>query len=118
MSFTAWKHTEKKGVVKKRLLLYTVFSFQGLIDQYPDYKGVLTNNIELVTTEKVSNGCSKAVKPIYGFAELNELGIQENEGTLLGGIGVFAKEAPIVCGGKNGRDNLKTCWEFNYKINK
>ena len=78
----------------------------------------MTNNIELVTTEKVSNGCSKAVKPIYGFAELNELGIQENEGTLLGGIGVFAKEAPIVCGGKNGRDNLKTCWEFNYKINK
>ena len=36
----------------------------------------MTNNIELVTTEKVSNGCSKAVKPIYGLAYLNELGIQ------------------------------------------
>ena len=78
----------------------------------------MTNDIELVTTEKVSKGCSRAVKPIYGFAELNELGIQVNEGTLLGGIGVFTKEAPILCGGRNGIDTLKTCWEFNYNINK
>ena len=46
------------------------------------------------------------------------VGIIENEGTLLGGIGVFAKEASIVCGGKNGLSNLKTCWEFDYNSNK
>ena len=36
----------------------------------------MTNSIEIVTNETVSNGCSKAVKPIYGLAYLNELGIQ------------------------------------------
>ena len=49
------------------------------------FSGVLTNNIEVVTPEKVnSNRCSKAVKPIFGRALLDENGLKENEGAALG----------------------------------
>ena len=80
-------------------------------------QGQLTNHIELISDEKVSKGCTKAVKPFFGRAFRHELGFKENEGDSLGMTGQFAREAPIFCGGKNGNGNLKTCYEFDYNQN-
>ncbi len=37
---------------------------------------------------------------------------------MLGMVGEFAKDTPVVCGGKNTFDNLDTCWEFNSTVNR
>ena len=40
-------------------------------------------------------------------------GFIANEADMLGHIGVFTKDAPRVCGGKNTFGLLTTCYEFN-----
>jgi len=88
-------------------------------------KGRLTNDVELISYGKSSKSCSKAVKPIIrgqitidGKTAINEFGFSEDIGDASGMTGRFAKESPIVCGGKNGFGNLKECHEFDYRINK
>ena len=69
------------------------------------------NDIELISGEN-NTACSRSVKPISGsqFGYGNETFY---EGDTLGMTGQFTNEAAIICGGKNGRDNLNTCYEYN-----
>ena len=73
--------------------------------------GSLINDIELISGEN-NTACSRSVKPIFGsgFRDGNETFY---EGDALGMTGQFTKEAAIICGGKNGIDNLNTCYEYN-----
>ena len=85
---------------------------EGLADK-TGVLGVLTRDIEIIDSSfKTFRSCSKAVKPYYGQGLKNELGFNEYEGDSLGITGKFVKEAAIFCGGKNGGDNLKTCFQY------
>ena len=75
------------------------------------------HNVELVSATP-NNVCSKHVRPIFGRAYQYEDGSIKNEGEMLGHVGVFAQDAPRVCGGKNAFDNLNTCYEFNATVNR
>lgn len=75
----------------------------------------ITNDIELIST-RTNNLCTKFVKPYYGTS-FNISGFIESEGDALGMTGQFTNEAPIFCGGKNGFDNLNTCYEFDFTRN-
>ena len=78
-------------------------------------KGLL-NDVELISTTK-KNICSKHVRPVYGRAYV--IGdIIENEAQTLGAVGTYTKDAAIVCGGKNGDDNLNLCYEFDSSVNR
>ena len=77
----------------------------------------LLNDVELVST-KPNNVCSKYVRPIFGKAYKYEDGTIKNEGEMLGHVGVYANDAPRVCGGKNSFDNLNACFEFNSDVNR
>ena len=71
------------------------------------------NDIELISGEN-NRACSMSVKPIFG----SQFGYENDnetfyEGDALGMTGQFTKEAAIICGGKNGIDNLNTCYEYN-----
>lgn len=78
--------------------------------------GIL-NDVELITSKR-NNVCSKHVRPIFGKAYKLPDGSIENEAQALGLTGQFTKDAPIVCGGKNGFENLNTCYEFNSTVNR
>ena len=58
-------------------------------------QGILTNDVELVTNDKVGKSCSKAAKPIFLGAFENEQKILEDVGDALGMTGRFARESPI-----------------------
>ena len=77
----------------------------------------LLNDVELVSATP-NNVCSKHVRPIFGRAYQYEDGSIKNEGEMLGHVGVFAQDAPRVCGGKNAFDNLNTCYEFDATVNR
>ena len=55
-----------------------------------------------VISGKDNRHCSKSVKPYFGRSFIDEVGEIEHEGDALGMTGQFVKQAPIVCGGKNG----------------
>ena len=74
-----------------------------------------TFDIELIS-QRNSKSCSKAVKGYKGRAYAVE-GIKENEGDSFGMTGQFVKEAMIFCGGKNGNNNLRTCFEWDSSDN-
>ena len=69
------------------------------------------NDIELISGEN-NTACSRSVKPISGsqFGYGNETFY---EGNTLGMTGQFTNKAAIIWDGKNGRDNLNTCYEYN-----
>ena len=39
-----------------------------------------------------------------------------NEGESVGPMGIFSKDAAIVCGGKNEFDNTNKCYKFNTNV--
>ena len=77
----------------------------------------LLNDVELVSSTP-NNVCSKAVRPIFGKAFRFQDGTEKNEGEMLGHVGVYAKDAARVCGGKNAFDNLDKCYEFDATVNR
>ena len=58
-------------------------------------QGILTNDVELVTNDKVGKSCSKAAIPIFLGAFINEQEILEDVGDALGMTGRFTRESPI-----------------------
>ena len=86
----------------------------------------LTNDVELLSLYEKDKGCSGFVNPIRGrIRKFNDKGVEpkiyENEGEVYGLTGVLSKDAPIVCGGKNGfgaTSDLNTCWEWEAQTNK
>ena len=57
--------------------------------------GIPTNDVELITNDKVGKSCSKAVKPNSLGAFENEQKIIEDLGDFLGMTGRFTRESPI-----------------------
>ena len=57
--------------------------------------GIPTNDVELITNDKVGKSCSKAVKPNSLGAFENEQKILEDVGDFLGMTGRFTRESPI-----------------------
>ena len=68
------------------------------------------------------NTCTKFTSPVFGNAYVmgkdKDGLIIENEGEILGHVGVFTKDAAIVCGGKNGDGDQKYCYEWDPDINR
>ena len=54
--------------------------------------------------------------PFQKFEESTGKTVYDAE--MLGHVGIFANDAPKVCGGKNFRDHLNTCYEFNTSTNR
>ena len=100
----------------------------------------LISDVEVISA-KPSNVCSKFVRPIFGKVSKSKCnmgskksfvvksflflqafqfpdGFIANEADMLGHIGVFTKDAPRVCGGKNTFGLLTTCYEFNSITNR
>ena len=57
--------------------------------------GIPTNDVELITNDKVGKSCSKAAKPIFLGVFENEQNILEDFGDTLGMTGRFTRESPI-----------------------
>ena len=76
--------------------------------------GSLINDIELISGEN-NRACSKSVTPIFGskYLDIENENKTIYDGDALGMTGQFTNEAAIICGGKNGIDNLNTCYEYN-----
>ena len=77
-------------------------------------RGGPINDIELISGEN-NTACSKSVKPIFG--QKYEDWETYYEGEALGLTGQFTNGAAIICGGKNKRDNLNACYEYNHTQN-
>ena len=85
----------------------------------------LINDVELLNLSPLNrekNSCTKFVKPVFGqsyvLGEDDDGIIVENEGEALGMAGYFSKDAPIVCGGKNGDGDQSRCFEWDSTVNR
>ncbi len=58
------------------------------------------------------------MKPDLFQAYQYEDGSVDNEGEMLGHVGIFANDAPRVCGGKNAFDNLDKCYQLDTTTNR
>eukprot|EP00094_Tigriopus_californicus_P006154 TCALIF_05926-PA protein Name:"Similar to snk Serine protease snake (Drosophila melanogaster)" AED:0.19 eAED:0.19 QI:0/0.83/0.71/0.85/0.66/0.71/7/188/824 len=74
-----------------------------------EFNGLL-RDVELISAEP-NNLCTKRVRPLNGRV-FNVSGNTEYEAGTLGMTGQVTKDAAIVCGGKNGDDNLNTCHKY------
>ncbi len=103
----------KKSLVQvtdTRPLIMVVGGFSALA------KNGITNDVELIST-RPNRACSKFAKKIIGNS-YNISGQIVRDSEVLAPTGQFAKQSPIVCGGKNAFNNLETCFEFNTAENK
>eukprot|EP00095_Tigriopus_kingsejongensis_P000444 maker-scaffold492_size156171-snap-gene-0.17 protein:Tk00444 transcript:maker-scaffold492_size156171-snap-gene-0.17-mRNA-1 annotation:"AT19278p" len=75
----------------------------------------LLRDVELISPEP-GNLCTKRVRPLLGRS-FNISGNIEFEAATLGMTGQVTKDTVIFCGGKNGDDNLNTCYQYDTLAN-
>ena len=71
----------------------------------------LLDNVELISTNK-HFVCREHLRPIR-FEDNDDVkeGI-ESDTQVVGGVGIFASDAAIICGGQNRKGYYKKCYEY------
>ena len=102
-------------------LLLVYGGYNGTKNAFNNPDGIL-NDVELISTTKPSL-CSKRVQPVQGdllvtYDPVDEREIVLDSASTLGPVGIYAKDAAIVCGG-HGQDGDKDhCYEFDNNVNR